>query len=130
MGGFVLRKLGAALIVLAIASFLVFLGIRALPGDPALALGGEDRDPKVLAQTRHAYGLDQPIPVQYVRWVGHALQGDPGQDQRSLSVAHTIIHNLPVTLELAALSVLVPIILGLPTGLLAAVRPGTPIDYV
>ena len=130
MGGFVLRKLGAALIVLAIASFLVFLGIRALPGDPALALGGEDRDPKVLAQIRHDYGLDQPIPVQYVRWVGHALQGDLGQDQRSLSVAHTIIHKLPVTLELAGLSVLVAIILGVPAGVIAAVRRGKPIDYV
>ena len=129
MGGFVLRKLGAALIVLAIASFLVFLGIRALPGDPALALGGEDRDPQVLAQIRHDYGLDQPLPVQYVRWVGHALQGDLGQDQRSLSVAHTIIHKLPVTLELAGLSILVAIIVGVPAGVLAAVRRGKPIDY-
>jgi peptide/nickel transport system permease protein len=129
VGGFVLRKLGAALIVLAIASFLVFLGIRALPGDPALALGGEDRDPQVLAQIRHDYGLDQPLPVQYVRWVGHALQGDLGQDQRSLSVAHTIIHKLPVTLELAGLSVLVGIIIGVPAGVLAAVRRGKPIDY-
>jgi peptide/nickel transport system permease protein len=129
VGGFVLRKLGAALIVLAIASLLVFLGIRALPGDPALALGGEDRDPQVLAQIRHDYGLDQPLPVQYVRWVGHALQGDLGQDQRSLSVAHTIIHKLPVTLELAGLSVLVAIILGVPAGVLAAVRRGKPIDY-
>jgi peptide/nickel transport system permease protein len=129
MGGFVLRKLGAALIVLVIASFFVFLGIRALPGDPALALGGEDRDPQVLAQIRHDYGLDQPLPVQYVRWVGHALQGDLGQDQRSLSVAHTIIHKLPVTLELAALSVLIAIIIGVPAGVLAAVRRGKASDY-
>ena len=129
MGGFVLRKLGAALIVLAIASLFVFLGIRALPGDPALALGGEDRDPQVLAQIRHDYGLDQPLPVQYVRWVGHALQGDLGQDQRSLSVAHTIIHKLPVTLELAALSVLIAIIIGVPAGVLAAVRRGKTSDY-
>lgn len=130
MGGFVLRKLGAALIVLAIASILVFLGIRALPGDPAVALGGEDRDPQVVAQIRHDYGLDQPLPVQYVRWVGHALQGDLGRDQRSLSVAHTIIHKLPITLELAALSVLVAIIVGVPAGVLAAVRRGKPTDYV
>jgi peptide/nickel transport system permease protein len=129
VGGFVLRKLGAALIVLAIASLFVFLGIRALPGDPALALGGEDRDPQVLAQIRHDYGLDQPLPVQYVRWVGHALQGDLGQDQRSLSVAHTIIHKLPVTLELAALSVLIAIIIGVPAGVLAAVRRGKTSDY-
>ena len=129
MGGFVLRKIGAALIVLVIASFLVFLGIRALPGDPALALGGEDRDPQVLAQIRHDYGLDRPLPVQYVRWVGHALRGDLGQDQRSLSVSHTIITKLPVTLELAGLSVLIAILIGVPTGVLAAVRRGKPLDY-
>jgi len=130
VGGFVLRKLGAALIVLAIASLFVFLGIRALPGDPALALGGEDRDPQVIAQIRHDYGLDQPLPVQYVHWVGHALRGDLGQDQRSLSVAHTIIKKLPVTLELAGLSVLVAIMVGIPAGVLAAVRRGKPLDYV
>jgi peptide/nickel transport system permease protein len=129
VGGFVLRKIGAALIVLAIASFFVFLGIRALPGDPAVALGGEDRDPQVVAQIRHDYGLDQPLPVQYVRWVGHALRGDLGQDQRSLSVSHTIITKLPVTLELAGLSVLIAILIGIPTGVLAAVRRGKPLDY-
>jgi peptide/nickel transport system permease protein len=129
VGGFVLRKIGAALIVLLIASFFVFLGIRALPGDPAVALGGEDRDPQVVAQIRHDYGLDQPLPVQYVRWLGHALRGDLGQDQRSLSVSHTIITKLPVTLELAGLSVLLAILIGIPTGVLAAVRRGKPSDY-
>jgi len=57
MGGFLLRKVGAALVVIVLASMLVFLGVRALPGDPALALGGEQRDPEVLAQIRHDYGL-------------------------------------------------------------------------
>lgn len=130
MGGFVLRKIGAALIVLLIASFFVFLGIRALPGDPAVALGGEDRDPQVVAQIRHDYGLDKPLPVQYVRWLGHALRGDLGEDQRSLSVSHTIITKLPVTLELAGLSVLIAILIGIPTGVLAAVRRGKVTDYV
>ena len=69
MGGFLLRKVGAALIVLVLASMLVFVGVRALPGDPALALGAENRDPAVLAAIRHKYGLDQPLPVQYVNWV-------------------------------------------------------------
>jgi peptide/nickel transport system permease protein len=130
VGGFVLRKIGAALIVLLIASFFVFLGIRALPGDPAVALGGEDRDPQVIAQIRHDYGLDKPLPVQYVRWLGHALRGDLGEDQRSLSVSHTIITKLPVTLELAGLSVLIAILIGIPTGVLAAVRRGKVTDYV
>jgi peptide/nickel transport system permease protein len=130
VGGFVLRKIGAALIVLLIASFFVFLGIRALPGDPAVALGGEDRNPQVVAQIRHDYGLDRPLPVQYVRWLGHALEGDLGEDQRSLSVSHTIITKLPVTLELAGLSVLIAILIGIPTGVLAAVRRGKVSDYV
>jgi len=130
VGGFVLRKTGAALIVLLIASFFVFLGIRALPGDPAVALGGEDRNPQVVAQIRHDYGLDKPLPVQYARWLGHALRGDLGEDQRSLSVSHTIITKLPVTLELAGLSVLIAILIGIPTGVLAAVRRGKVTDYV
>jgi peptide/nickel transport system permease protein len=129
MGGFVLRKLGAALIVLAIASVLVFLGIRALPGDPALALGGEDRNAAVLKQIRHDYGLDKPLPVQYVRWLEHALRGDLGRDQRQLSVSRTIVQKLPVTLELAGLSVLIGVLIGIPTGVLAAVRRGKLMDY-
>ena len=87
MGGFLLRKLGAALVVLLLASMLVFLGVRALPGDPATALGAENRDPAVMAAIRHHYGLDQPLPVQYVKWLGLALQGDLGRDQRELPVA-------------------------------------------
>ena len=91
MGGFLLRKVGAALIVLLLASIVVFLGVRALPGDPALALGGENRDPEVLAAIREDYGLDRPVPVQYVTWLGHVVRGDLGTDQRKLPVGHTIV---------------------------------------
>jgi peptide/nickel transport system permease protein len=129
MGGFLLRKVGAALIVLLLASVLVFLGIRALPGDPALALGGEDRDAAVLAQIRHDYGLDRPLPVQYVRWLGHVVRGDFGTDQRKLSVAHTIVTRLPITLELAGLSILLGSIIGILAGVVAAVRRGKASDY-
>jgi len=72
MGGFVLRKLGAALIVLLAASMLVFVGVRAIPGDPAIALGAESRDPATLTAIRHKYGLDHPLPVQYANWLGLA----------------------------------------------------------
>jgi peptide/nickel transport system permease protein len=70
---------------------LVFLGVRAIPGDPAIALGGENRDPAVLAAVRHKYMLDRPLPVQYTHWIWLALQGDLGTDQRELPVAHTIV---------------------------------------
>jgi peptide/nickel transport system permease protein len=129
MGGFLLRKAGAALVVLALASVLVFAGVRALPGDPALALGAEARDPAVLAEIRHKYGLDEPLPVQYAKWVWYALQGDLGVDSRQLPVAETIVSRIPITLELAGLSILIGMVLGIPAGVIAAVRRGKASDY-
>src|SRR3954454_18378450 len=130
MGGFLLRRLGAALVVLLVASMLVFLGIRALPGDPATALGAENRDPAVMEAIRHHYGLDQPLPVQYAKWLSLAVRGDLGRDQRELSVAQTIVDRLPTTLELAGLSILVGIMIGIPAGIIAAVRQRKTADYV
>jgi peptide/nickel transport system permease protein len=129
MGVFILRKVGAALIVVWLASVLVFVGVRAIPGDPALAYAAEDRDPEVLAEIREKYGLDDPIVVQYVRWAGLALQGDLGTDTRGLPVAETIVTRIPLTLELAFLAVLIGTVIGIPAGVIAAVRRGKPSDY-
>jgi peptide/nickel transport system permease protein len=129
MGGFLLRKLGAALLVLVIASILVFVGVRAIPGNPAIALGAENRDPAVIAAIRHKYLLDRPLPVQYVHWIWLALHGDLGADQRELPVAHTIVSRLPITIELALLSLVVSTLVGIPAGVIAAVRRGRPEDY-
>jgi peptide/nickel transport system permease protein len=108
---------------------LVFVGVRAIPGDPALALGGENRDPAVLSAIRHKYGLDQPVPVQYVRWVSLAVRGDLGTDQRELSVSRTIVQRLPITLELAGLAIVIGSVIGIVAGVLAAVRRGKATDY-
>jgi peptide/nickel transport system permease protein len=129
MGGFLLRKVGAAVIVLVLASMLVFVGVRAIPGDPALALGGESRDPAVLTAIRHKYGLDKPVPVQYLNWASLAVRGDLGTDQRELSVSRTIVQRLPITLELAGLAILIGSLIGITAGVLAAVRRGKPSDY-
>jgi peptide/nickel transport system permease protein len=129
MGGFLLRKVGAALIVLVLASMLVFAGVRAIPGDPATALGAENRDPAVLAAIRHKYGLDEPLPLQYVHWLGLAVRGDLGTDQRELSVSKTIVQRLPITLELAGLAILIGSFIGITAGVLAAVRRGKAADY-
>ena len=129
MGGFLVRRTGAALVVLVLASMLVFLGVRAIPGDPAIALGGENRDPAVLAAVRHKYMLDRPVPVQYTHWIWLALHGDLGTDQRELPVAHTIVSRLPITLELTLLSMVVAMLVGIPAGVIAAVRRGRPSDY-
>jgi peptide/nickel transport system permease protein len=128
-GSFLLRKVGAALVVLVLTSILVFLGVRAIPGDPALALGGEARDPEVLAQIREKYGLDDPLPVQYVHWIGRVLQGDLGIDSRELPVGETIVSRLPLTLELAGLSLLIAALIGVCAGVVAAVRRGKLSDY-
>jgi peptide/nickel transport system permease protein len=127
---FIARRVGAALIVLFLSSILIFIGIRALPGDPVLALSGEERDPVALEQTREKYGLDEPVPVQYVKWLGHALQGDLGESTRTgLEITPMIVERLPITLELAGLSVLIGLLLGIPAGVLAAVRRGFVADY-
>src|SRR3954453_9016160 len=113
MGGFLLRKVGAALIVRVLASMLVFLGVRAIPGDPAIALGAENRDPAVLSAVRHKYGLDNSLPVQYLNWASLAVPRDLGRDQRDLSVAHTIGQRLPITLELAGLGIPIGSLIGI-----------------
>jgi len=129
MGGFLLRKAGAALIVVFLSSIVVFIGVRALPGDPAIALGAENRDPAVMAAIRHSYGLDKPLPVQYVKWISKALRGDLGLDARQLPVGHTIITRLPITLELAFLAILVGTVIGVLAGVIAAVRRGKASDH-
>jgi len=130
MRPFLLRRVGAALVVLLLSSMLIFVGVRALPGDTALALAGENRDPAALQAVREKYGLDKPVPVQYVTWLGHVLQGDLGESGKSgLPVADTIVDRLPVTLELALLSLVIALALGIPAGILAATRPGSVFDY-
>ena len=129
MGGFLIRKGGAALVVLVLASIVVFLGVRAIPGNPAIALGAENRDPSVIAAVEAKYDLNKPLPVQYGHWIWLALQGDLGVDQRDLGVGRTIAQRLPISLELALLSMLVAVVIGIPAGVIAAVRRGRPSDY-
>lgn len=131
MKRYLLQRSGAALLALVLASMLVFAGIRALPGDAALALAGEERDPASLAEIREKYGLNDPVPVQYLRWIGLALRGDLGESVRTgLDVTDTILRTVPITVELAVLSVLVAIVIGIPAGMAAAARQGKPADYV
>jgi peptide/nickel transport system permease protein len=131
MGWFILRRSGAALVVALLASVLVFLGVRALPGDPAVVLAGEGATPELLAQIRHQYGLDQSLPVQYVDYLRQIFTGDFGRStQDRLPVSQILLERLPITLELAMLAMLVAIVVGLLAGTIAAVRRGRFADYV
>ena len=131
MGRYLLRRALESLVAVWLASIIVFVGVRSLPGDPAIALSGEGRDPAANAAVRVRYGLDQPIPVQYVRWATIALSGDLGTSIRTRnSVTEEILQRIPVTIELALLAGLVAMAIGVPLGVLAAVRRQSPVDYL
>jgi peptide/nickel transport system permease protein len=126
MGRYVLRRLGESAITFVLVTIVVFIGIRALPGDPARVLAGEESDPATVAEIRQKFGLDQPVAVQYVRYVGNALTGDLGRSSRTgLPVAQTIGHALPVTLQLATFAIAVAILIGIGAGVVASVRRRT-----
>ena len=130
MGRYLTRRLVESIITLFLATVVVFLGIRALPGDPARVLAGEESDPQAISEVRAEYGLDQPLPVQYARYLGKAFTGDLGKSVRTgLPVTNVIAHALPVTLELALLAMLVAVLIGLSTGVIAAVRRRGPLEW-
>lgn len=131
MAKYLLVRAAQSLLTLVLASVVVFLGIRALPGDPALALAGEERTPQALAAIRAEYGLDKPEVVQYGVFVSHALRGDLGTSVRTgIPVSDMLRTALPVTLELSLLAILIAIVLGVGSGVVAAVRRGRPSEWV
>ena len=128
---YALNRILQALVTLVLVSLVVFAGLRALPGDPARAIAGAEADDATRADIRREHGLDQPLPVQYLTWVGRTLQGDFGESTSTgLPVRDIILSRLPVTLELAALSLLVAALIGVTTGVLAAVRRGGLLDWL
>ncbi|MDI1344033.1 MAG: ABC transporter permease [Pseudolabrys sp.] len=111
-------------------SVIIFSLQQLLPGDPATIMAGEDRDPEVIAQIRHQYRLDQPIPVQYVYWVKGVFSGDLGESMRiHVPVLDLIAQKLPVTIQLAAMAFIIALVIGVGAGVLSAVKKGTAWDY-
>jgi peptide/nickel transport system permease protein len=128
---YVLRKIGQAFLTLFVASIVVFIGVRALPGDAATAMSSEGASPAVLAQIRQEYGLDKPIPVQYAAWISHALTGNLGTSpQTGLSVSSVLANRIPVTLELAGMALFLALLFSIPIGIFAALKRNTAFDYI
>jgi ABC-type dipeptide/oligopeptide/nickel transport system permease component len=123
MGRFVVRRLLLTIPVLLGASFLIFAMVYALPGDPVRALAG-DRPlaPAVAAQLREDYNLNDPLVVQYGKYLGNLAQGDFGSDFRGRPVLDTVEQRLPVTAKLTLVAVLFETIVGIAAGLLAGIR--------
>ena len=130
MTTFLLRRIALVVPTLFFVSLLIFGLQQLLPGDPATALAGEDRDPAVIAFLREKYHLDQPLPVRYALWVEAVGRGDLGESIRiKRPVFDLIAEKLPVTGELALMALLIALAIGLPAGIIAAVKNGTPVDY-
>ncbi|ACZ38116.1 nickel ABC transporter permease [Sphaerobacter thermophilus] len=126
---YIVRRILAMLPVLFLVSVIVFSLIHLTPGDPAITMLGEEATPEAVAALRAKLGLDQPLPVQYLRWVGSVLQGDLGRSIRSNQpVSEAIAQRLPVTLELAILSVLIGVAIAIPVGIVSAMRRNSPLD--
>jgi peptide/nickel transport system permease protein len=127
---FLARRIAQIVPTLIFVSLLIFSLQHLLPGDPALVMAGEERDPAVIEQIRKQYRLDQPIPIQYAYWVKGVLSGDLGESLRvKVPVRALIAEKLPVTLQLASMAILIAFLIGIPAGIISAVKQDTPWDY-
>src|SRR5439155_9944531 len=129
--GYILRRLAALVPALFFVSVVTFAITLLLPGDPALAYIGEANinDRAMYLAVRAELGLDQPIPVQYLKWLGRAVQGDFGRSIRTREPAlEGLRARLPVTLELALLAMAISLVIAVPIGILSAVRPNSRLD--
>lgn len=125
---FVIRRLMQSLLVLAATAVIVFVGVYAI-GDPAEMLIAPDATPAERAQVEASLGLDKPLPVQFLAFLGNALKGDLGRsfvfNQPSISL---ILERLPATLELALVAILISLVIGIPLGLIAGLKPRSVVD--
>ncbi len=131
MTRYIIRRLvHAAFIVWGVAT-LVFFMLQIIPGDPIILMLGEQYTPEAAEQLRNKLGLDEPIYVQYFKWVGNVLQGDLGRSNATgESVSDAIKTALPKTLSIAVVSFAIAILIAFPAGIIAALKRNSPIDYV
>src|SRR3954471_10434088 len=127
---FLAKRIVQLIPTLFFVSVLIFSLQHLLPGDPAMVMAGEDRDRAVIEQIRRQYGLDQPIPVQYVYWVKGVLSGDLGESMRiKEKVLDLVLQKLPVTMQLASMAIIIALSIGLTAGIISAVYKDTVWDY-
>jgi peptide/nickel transport system permease protein len=128
---FLIQRSLISLVTLFLITVVVFTGVRMIPGDPARVMAGTDADAAGIEEIRQKYGLRDPIPVQYVKWLRLALHGDLGESIRTREpIVRLVSHKLPITLQLSAYAMLVALLIAIPVGVLAAVRRNTAWDYL
>jgi peptide/nickel transport system permease protein len=129
MGAYIVRRLIQAVFIVLLVTIIVFFVMRTLPGDPVLVYVGNDflrsASPEEIAEVRHQFGLDKPVIVQYVNWLGDIVHADLGTSIiNRVPVVDEISRALPKTLFMGSIAFILSIILGIPLGVIAAVRRG------
>ena len=126
---YIIRRLLLMIPVAFLVTIGVFVLVRLSPADPVLAFSGEERDPAVLAAMREEFGLNKPLPVQYVAWITHLAQGDLGRSfQTKERVLEAIVERLPATAELGLAAILISVSIALAVGILSAVKRNSFVD--
>jgi peptide/nickel transport system permease protein len=130
MTAFIIRRLFQAFVVLILVTIIVFLAMRILPGDPILLLAtkqsAQSMTPEAIAYLRHENGLDKSLPLQYFDWLGNVFKGDLGRSILSkVPVAYEMSKRIPITLHLGLLAFLLSLIIGIPAGVICAIRRNT-----
>jgi peptide/nickel transport system permease protein len=127
---FLIQRLATIVPTLFFVSILIFGLQQLLPGDPAMILAGEERDPTVIAHLHQKLHLDEPLPMRYLYWAQGVLKGDLGESVRiQKPVLDLVVEKLPVTLELALLAILIALVVGITAGIVSAVARDTVWDY-
>lgn len=129
MAQYILQRFIQMIIVLLVLSILCFFLLHSLPGNPVLTILGDEATPEEIAQLTEELGLDRPLPVQYISWLGGVVQGDLG---RSIiyreDVSDMILKRLPPTLHIGIIAFIISILVGVPLGVIAAVKRGGWVD--
>ena len=131
MLSFLARRLAQIIPTLFFVSILIFCLQQLLPGDPALVMSGEERDPQAIEEFRKRYHLDQTLPVQYLYWISGVLRGDLGESMRiQRPVSELVLEKLPVTLQLGSMAFVIACLIGIPAGVMSAVKKDRAWDYI
>ncbi len=133
MGTYVVRRLIQAIIVILIVTVFVFIGMRLLPGDPIFMLFNPNQlqnyTEEQLDQIRHEAGLDKPLVVQYFDWLGGVFQGNLGSSIMTKEpITKDLAKRIPITVYIGALAFVISIVIGIPFGIISAIRRGTWLD--
>ena len=131
MLNYLLKRLAAIVPTIFFVTIIIFGLQQLLPGDPAVILAGENQDPNVIAYLQKKMHLDEPLPMRYAYWISGVFRGDLGESLRiQQPVLQLIQEKLPVTLELAAIAMVIALVIGIPAGIVSAVGKDSAWDYI